>query len=365
MKVLMISHEFPPYIGGAGVVGETIALGLSEKRIKVDVLTGKPVIHKKYKNFTIKTVKFKKKIWPYYYYKALKNLNLSSYDNIILNDMPAVILASLFLKKRHRKKTLIYLHGGESDYFFNNKGHYKGIFKYLRSIYKHLFKDVYKIICISKYVKNKFLEDSNWKEFEGKMEVIYVGIDSKLFYPMGKKIKNDKKILLSVGRVVEKKGYDLKYQLFKEILEKDENFHWIIVGKGNYVDDIIKKSKIDNIQSKITIINGVNREELQKIYSSSDLFWLLTKYNEGLGLVYLEAIFCGTPVLGPNKAGVIEAIENNETGYLVDSLDEVKEIILNKKYEKIKIDQNKVKIKFERCNGIKKLIEIMERTKYE
>ena len=88
---------------------------------------------------------------------------------------------------------------------------------------------------------------------------------------------------------------------------------------------------------KFIIFEGAkNREELRYYYSNVDIFWLLSNFDESFGLVYLEAQACGCPAIGRNSAGVKEAINDGESGFLINSEDEVLDILKDKKYLKLK-----------------------------
>ena len=74
---------------------------------------------------------------------------------------------------------------------------------------------------------------------------------------------------------------------------------------------------------------------LRDFYSNSDVFWLLSNFDESLPLVYIEAQTCGCPVIGRNKGGVRETISKN-SGFLVENEFEAFQILKNKEYLKLK-----------------------------
>ena len=84
----------------------------------------------------------------------------------------------------------------------------------------------------------------------------------------------------------------------------------------------------NNLEKDILFLGGIERDKIFQYYYYSDLFWLLSEFEEGLGLVYLESALCGTKVIGNNLGGVKEVV-SNKTGWLTNSEEEVKIILLN------------------------------------
>jgi len=89
------------------------------------------------------------------------------------------------------------------------------------------------------------------------------------------------------------------------------------------------------LNKKILFKGKVPRDELYKYYKCADIFWLISKYKESFGLVYLEAQAYGCPAIGVNKYGVKEAINNGKTGFLVDSVNDSLKIFIDKKYKNL------------------------------
>ncbi len=139
--------------------------------------------------------------------------------------------------------------------------------------------------------------------------------------------------LLSVGRLVKRKGVD---QVLKalEILEASEknkswwkDLHYFIVGAGSedeYLRAIVKTSSAD-LQSKITFTGAVVGEEKWRLLNACSVFVMPSRNIagdfEGFGIVYLEAGLCGKPVLAGRAGGVSDAVIHGETGLLVNPED--------------------------------------------
>lgn len=195
-----------------------------------------------------------------------------------------------------------------------------------------------KIITISK--KNDEVVIKNFPEAKGKSVTLKNGYDSKIFFlqDLNKKQvlqgfcinKDYKKIVLYAGRLTENKGIDVLLNATKIYENKD--ILTIIAGGGGLLGDL--KTQVERLKLKnVVFVGDQEQENLSKLYNIADVLAVPSRV-EGFGLVAIEALACGTPVVATNKGGMTDFI-NDEVGALVDVEDEVmleKEIskILNK-----------------------------------
>ncbi len=129
------------------------------------------------------------------------------------------------------------------------------------------------------------------------------------------------KRILYVGRLIELKGVNYLIQALPGVLEKFPETKLILVGSGPMKNDLVALSNRLNLDSKVVYIDKVPQEKLSEIYSSASLFVLPSIVNnqgetEGLGVVLLEAMACGLPVIGSNVGGIPDIIKDGETGLL-------------------------------------------------
>ena len=132
-----------------------------------------------------------------------------------------------------------------------------------------------------------------------------------------------RKVILFVGRLVEFKGTRYLIDAMKYI----KNAKLVIVGKGEEERALrasaakLKKQINDN-GSDLVFLGAKNHEELKTIYASSDIFVLpgveaRDRSKEGLGLVMLETLASGLPVVASNVGGIPSVIKNGNNGILV------------------------------------------------
>ena len=344
MKILIFSHEFPPDIGGAGVVAEQNAKILAETGNDVTVLT-------RYREssldndliYSIKRVKTYGKLWFITYKNAV---DFSEYDLILLNDPASLYIAGLYFNKEIFDKSTAFLHGSEPELIYKKHSLFRSI-TFFKFFYTKALTKVKHIISVSHFMKEKFLSNTNLHSLSSKMIVNYAGIDSEVFSPEKNadlkqelSLPQGAQLLISVSRLVTMKGYPEMLNIFEKLLAVDNDFYWAVVGTGEYLEDFKKEIKMKKLESRVFLLGPKKRSELRYYYSGSDVFWLLSNYEESFGLSYLEAQACGIPAIGFNKCGVKEAI-SVDTGFLIDTADEIIPILVNKKYKNIQPDSLK------------------------
>jgi len=324
-KLLMISAEFPPNIGGIATISYNIAKGLKEMGIDIAVLTAATGGRDKenlriYRTPGILNRKFLKllplTLWGFHLLFKEKP------DGLILTKWTHEGPVGFMLKKFFGVDYILIAHGTEIRYFLNFP-------LIVKSIIKGIFKEAVKVIAVSDYTKTLLLEmgvDPN------KILVLHNSID-KNDYDLeidADDIKkrydlNGKLVLLTVARLVKRKGHDVVLKALSELRNKYENLVYIITGDGEYKEHLIKLTKELNVEDRVIFTGFVSKEELQKIYKICDIFIMPSREEggdvEGFGISFLEAGLYGKPVIGGRSGGVKEAVMDGVTGFLVDPTD--------------------------------------------
>ncbi len=188
-----------------------------------------------------------------------------------------------------------------------------------------------KIFPISNFTKSKLIELSIARE---KIVVIPPAVDPLRFNPNidSSEIRRkfslyDKKVILTVGRLTERKGHDMVIQSLHRVFEKVPSAIYLIVGSGPEKKRLKRLVEDLDLKEKVIFAGFVSDEELPKCYAACDLFIMPSREIkekgevEGFGIVYLEANACGKPVIGGRSGGVEDAIIDGVTGFLVTPLD--------------------------------------------
>jgi len=162
-------------------------------------------------------------------------------------------------------------------------------------------KNINHIIANSNYAA-KYLQSL----YDKPLSVIYPGIDGKFF-----KVKNkDEKVLLSVGRLYGVKRVDLIINAFSKIVKKLPDYKLEIIGTGPMMPQLkllVKKLKLND---KVSFLGEVSERELLSAYSRASAL-LYYPLREMFGMVPLEAMASGVPVIAVDEGGFTELTKNN------------------------------------------------------
>lgn len=243
--------------------------------------------------------------------KFLKNKRID-----IIHANTTAVLEGIYLKKKLKCKLVWHVHEIILKPAIINK-----TISYLIGKYAD------KCVAVSKAVK-KHLIDSKFID-EDKVEVIYNGVDTERFNP---NVENkylykewnipDEAIKVGmIGRVNAWKGQNDFLDAAEELLKKYSNLYIFIVGSAFAgeewrVDEL--KKKIADSKNKDRIIFSEFRTDTPEIHSFFDVLVLPSTNPDPLPTVVLEAMGCGTTVVGYNHGGVTEMVINGETGLLAE-----------------------------------------------
>ncbi|NOS75238.1 MAG: glycosyltransferase family 4 protein [Methyloglobulus sp.] len=160
-----------------------------------------------------------------------------------------------------------------------------------------------------------------------KIHKIYHGLDTDLFASsvQDSLIASDMDVpvVLSVGRLVEKKGFDYLIKACAILKERGCHFRCQIVGGGDgYTETLVNLIKDLGLEDTVRLLGAVTQEELREIYQQATLFALpcLVVDNgdrDGIPNVLVEAMSMRVPVISTDISGIPELIDNNDNGLLV------------------------------------------------
>ena len=173
-------------------------------------------------------------------------------------------------------------------------------------------------------IQKNFGTDSN-------IEIIHPCCDIERFKPSdgGEATKYEmglsgKKILLTVGNLVMRKGHDMIIDALPRILERRPDAFYLIVGTGKDKKYLQDKVKLRGVSEHVRFEGFVEDEKLPEYYNMCDLFLMPSRERldendvEGFGISCIEASACGKPVIAGMSGGMRDAVLHEKTGFLVD-----------------------------------------------
>lgn len=182
------------------------------------------------------------------------------------------------------------------------------------------YKKINNIICVSEVAKESF--NNKYQCFKDKTDIIYNFYNSEniLSKSVGKNLFNREQInIVSVGRVVEEKGYERAIDVFYRLKQERYKFKWYIIGDGILKEKVQDKIN-DLVLNQDIYLLGIKKNPYPYI-KQCDLFFLPSLY-EGFPTVTIEAKVLERPVLSTEVSGIREQIINWETGLIVDNNEE-------------------------------------------
>lgn len=246
-----------------------------------------------------------------YYFRLTYALISGSYDLIYVHTItfptPALRIASLF-----KSLPLVFNVHGDDVLPDNN---FK---KRLKRLSRKLLPKALMIVSPSEYFKGIIL--SEFSELDPQKIFISPsgGIDRKFFIDKSNHISSGSPIEIGfVSRIDEKKGWDTFLQALSELRTKAIPFHATIAGRGAQSSLMLAMIEQLHLSDCVDYIGPVAHEKLPEVYASFDLFiFPSTRPNESLGLVGLEAMAAGTPVIASNMAGPAGYVTDTQNGFL-------------------------------------------------
>ena len=252
---------------------------------------------------------------------AQKIVAAKNIDVVVFGAAAPLALMSPSLRKLGVKKIIALTHGHEVWW--------AKIFPFNFAI-KRIGKNVDHLTYLGEFTRQAISKALSRKSAT-EMVKIAPGIDTAHFIPQPDAMQKrkelglqDKKIIISVGRLVHRKGQDNLIQAMPAVLKKIPSAHLLLVGEGPYRKHLEKLVMKSSLEQNVTFAGRIMYDRLPSYLSAADLFAMPSRSRffglevEGLGIVYLEASACGIPVVAGNSGGAPDAVLEGVTGLCVD-----------------------------------------------
>ena len=320
-NVLLFTLEYPPFKGGvANVYGNVVKHWNSE----IFVLTGDRLL-KPHWFFAL-----------WHLYRAVKKHNIRT---ILVGHILPLGTVTCWLAKFMSVRYVVFLHG--MDFAQALKAGRK------RRLARRILARAERIIAMNGYTA-ALVQREFGNVIGTKVVVVNPGVtftkqeNNPTLRRAGKTTKQllekyhleGKKILLQVGRLVERKGYDKVLEALPAVIKEIQNLMYVIVGDGPQREALQIINQKSSIKNHVIFITNATDEEVEFWYELCDIFIMPARNIdgdfEGFGIVYLEAGVYGQPVIAGGSGGGRDAGKKDLNGLLVnpESTPDIKDAIL-------------------------------------
>ena len=330
LRILFGCDYFHPIIGGGEEWNKQVAFELSKKGHEVTVLTYKVPGYRV--DSILNGVKVKRMgpcvirgTRPYLRRALVQGLGvfryiLKNHDEIDVVQAQAFPLIPSYLALkilrffgRDIPLTVVWhdVYGSQNN--FKYKGPFKGFVRYITELaLLRLSNYASMVITVSESTKIKLIRSGIESD---KIRIVYGGVDLKDFDGVNSVGSMD--YLIYVGRLVPEKRVEDLLDAFKLLLNEESNLELVVVGSGGWIENLKAHTENLEIDERVNFTGFVSNEEKIKLLKGS-MFLVLPSLMEGLGLVLLEAMACGIPVVAVDLGGPREVIEDGVNGFLAD-----------------------------------------------
>jgi glycosyltransferase involved in cell wall biosynthesis len=184
----------------------------------------------------------------------------------------------------------------------------------LRWAVRHVLNSSAQVIAISQDIKNRAEQDLHCKTG---IEVIHCGLTPPEFEPRSRQelgIAEGEVVLISIGRLIRRKALD---DVLLALSRLDSGrFRLLVIGDGPEEAHLRDLARTLGLSSHVDFLGAVSEESKFQYLAAADMF-VLPSVHEGFGLVFLEAMHCGLPVIASASGGQTDFLLDGETGFLV------------------------------------------------
>lgn len=324
MKILIVSHEYPPIGGGGANACFFLAREFAKSGNDVDILTamyeGLSEVERTESGVNLYRVKCKR-----------KNKEKSSFAEMLSFLCSAWRKAEAMARENHYDKCLVFfgIPSGPIALHLKNKyglpyvvrfggGDIPGAqkrFKYIYAVVSPILRTIWRkadaLIANSEGLKKRA------QRFESRYEISVIenGVDDQFFSPSGRENETDTLKILFVSRLIEGKGLQFVIPKMKninaQVVQKSKkSIKLFIVGDGPYREALEKLTKENGAEDIVSFEGRKNKDEVRTYYRNADLF-ILPSLSEGMPNVVLEAMACGLPIVMTPCEGSKELINGN------------------------------------------------------
>ena len=344
MKVLVYTHEFPPFQGGLATTSYKLAKGFQKAGIDTTVLapsySKEDAVADGNFDFTVKRMNALTKnhgapspVKEIAGWLSLsKYLSLNTPDAVLLVTREAHFAGGITPLDPRKYRIIARVAGREANKFLLGK-RFKN--RLQARFMNRLYRRAHKIVGPSDSTRQMFVEAGIP---ESRLEVIHNGTPRDLIVREADRgavrslrekygVGPSEKMILTISRLTRGKGQDKVIEALAAAREKYENFKYVIVGEGHYEKALRDLTVSKQLEDKVVFAGPLRHEDVWSFYDSCDIFAMVNRTIsseeniEGLPNVLIEAASRGKPIITGTDGGGKEAVEHGRSGYVTDGND--------------------------------------------
>lgn len=320
-RILIISYEFPPNVGGIGNHAYNLAKSLSNEGYSVTVMADiMDVSREKLNDFTAKQnfrlhwIRRKKIVLLSYIHRIFSAVTLSSKaDKIICTGKFPLWLGLIIRSLSFKKELVAVVHGSELDLKSSLP----------RRLTFFALSKFNKIVAVSKYTQSHLPASLSPSI---KKRVIPNGINIEEFCQADNNSRGENcgnPALITIGSVTERKGQENVINALPELLSVYPDTKYHVIGKPVITEALTQKAESLEVGKAVQFYGAIDRREMLSKLSNANVKFMLSNHTadgdfEGYGISILEANAFGVPAIGSKDSGIADAIEHEKTGLLVN-----------------------------------------------
>jgi glycosyltransferase involved in cell wall biosynthesis len=329
MNILVINYEYPPIGGGGGVLCKDISEGIARKGHRVTVVTSHfgslrhgenvngvdirrvPVLMRKKQ--TVASIASMLSFVPMCIRKVQELWDQGRYDVINTHFAIPSGPAGHYVSRKYRIPNVLSILGGDiidPSKFLSPHNTYV----LNRTVRKMLF-------CADRVVAESSDIESNARKYYGfdrRIDVVPLGINPNPYPPAGRRalgLAEDSQVFITIGRLVRRKNLEELLRVFRAVRTRFPSV-LLIVGEGPEKENLEKTIRKLDLDGSAKLLGRVSDERKYQYLAASDMY-LSTAIHEGFGIVFLEAMECGLPIVCYDRGGQTDFLQDGKTGYLV------------------------------------------------
>jgi glycosyltransferase involved in cell wall biosynthesis len=205
---------------------------------------------------------------------------------------------------------------------FSLTAHAVGLFKRSRRSVRRQLQDATRVVTISNYHRDH-IADLCPKIKRDDIGIVYCGLDTNHFQPVSKNPGDGPIRILSVGRLIEKKGFEYLVDACSVIAKSGLSFQCDIVGDGPLQELLQTRINHHGLNEEVTLLGSLDQDHILELYQKSDIFVLACVVanngnRDGLPVVLMEAMSSELPVITTPVTGIVDLAEHGQNSLLVE-----------------------------------------------